>query len=558
MGNSTAGERGPDRDPQSRAVSTRPLQCVLVVWLLVGGGGWAFTTAIGVYAFHRGGAGAVGAITAARLLPGVFGAPLCGRALDRVDRVWVIGAACTAQTLALTACGVLMLGGAGVPVLIGVTVAFSLAASAPRPGLQALVPALARDQAELVRATAAWATVDNLGFVLGSGAGGLAITLVEPAVVVLGAAGGLLIAAVTVIVLPTTPPTELDADASGEHPSTAADLLGGIRALRAARSLWAPFALFAGLLLLEGTTDVQLVAVGLTRMHIGNGGPGVLFAVWGLGGMCSGAILPRLLRRRGLGLVLAGGALTFGLALGFAGLPWPVAAVLAMIPTGLGFALVESGMMSIVPRLADDAVVGRVFALSEMLYGGAGAAGALLAPVLIALLGASASIAAVGLSFAALAAFTWPTLRRLDGDQARAAALRDRLLSLPFFSPLPLPRVERLVQGARQRSLAAGHEVVRAGEAGDECFLIEQGEVEVVPHGYRLGAGEVFGEIALVRDLPRSATVRTCSDVRVWVLSRAAFVGAIGSHPASARLVEALITERAGPGSDLLRSRLTT
>jgi MFS family permease len=523
---------------------TRPLPRVLVVWLLVGGGGWAFTTAIGVYAFHRAGAGGVGAIVAARLLPTVVGAPLSGHTLDRVNRVLVIGAACAAQAVALTACGVLMLGGAGLPLLIGATVIFSLAASAPRPGLQALLPALARDQAELVRATAGWATVDNLAFVLGSGAGGLAIIVVVPAVVVLGAAGGLVVATATVLALPSTTPTELDDRADTDTPSVKAEVLGGVRALRATRSLWAPFALFAGLLLLEGTTDVQLVAVGLTRLNLGNGGPGVLFAVWGLGGMCSGAVLPRLIRRRGLGLVLAGGALTFGLALGFAGLPWPLAAVLAMVPTGLGFALVESGMMSVVPRLADDAVVGRVFALSEMLYGGAGAIGALVAPGLIALLGADASIAAVGLAFAVLAACTWPTLRRLDSDQSRAAVLRHQLLALPFFAPLSVPRVERLVQGARQRSLAAGHEIVRASEPGHEYFLIDQGVVEVVEPRLRLGAGQGFGEIALMRDLPRTATVRACSDVRLWVLSRAAFLGAVGSDESSARLVEALIVER--------------
>ena len=244
--------------------------------------------------------------------------------------------------------------------------------------------------------------------------------------------------------------------------------------------------------------------------------------------------------------MLAGGALTFGLALTFAGLPWPLATVLAMVPTGLGFALVESGMMSVVPRLADDAVVARVFALSEMLYGGAGAIGALIAPGLIALLGADASIAAVGVAFAELALVTWPALGRLDFDQSRAAALRHQLLAQPFFAPLSLPRIERLVQGARQRSLAAGQEIVRTSEPGDEFFLIEQGEVEVVEPGLRLGAGQAFGEMALMRETSRTATVRACSDVRLWVLSRAAFVGAVGSHESSARLVEALILERSG------------
>lgn len=141
-----------------------PLAVLLGAWLLVGTGGWAFAIALAVYAFDRSGAGAVGAVTAARLLPAMFAAPLTGGLIDRGDRSRVVAGACVLQAVCLALAGGFVLAGASL-VVIGVLAALSsIAATVPRPGLQALLPALACSPQELTRATALWSAVDSARF----------------------------------------------------------------------------------------------------------------------------------------------------------------------------------------------------------------------------------------------------------------------------------------------------------------------------------------------------------------------------------------------------------
>jgi hypothetical protein len=164
--------------------------------------------------------------------------------------------------------------------------------------------------------------------------------------------------------------------------------------------------------------------------------------------------------------------------------------------------------------------VGRVYALSEILYAGAVAVGALIAPLLIAALGAAGSLAAVGVAFALGALLAWRSYGRLDAGQAESGRVRELLRGVRFLAPLPLPRLERLVRGARAVAVGAGDSVVRIGEPGQEFFVIEAGTVEIEEFGRRQGPGTGFGEIALLRDVPRTATVRAVTDLRLWSVTR--------------------------------------
>jgi MFS family permease len=308
--------------------------------------------------------------------------------------------------------------------------------------------------------------------------------------------------------------------------------------------LRAPYALFAGALLLEGTSDVQLVALALGKLGMGNGGPGLLFAVWGVGGVLGSALIVFLVRRRGYGLVLAAGTLMFSAGLAAAGADGVALALAVMVPAGAGFALVESAIVGLVPRLADDALIGRVYALSEILYAAGGGLGALLAPLLIATFGAAGSLAVVGIVLGTGAIVGWRACARIDAGQEQAARVRELLRGVGFLAPLPLPRLERLVREARALTATPGTEIVRLGERGEDFYVIEQGTVEIVEYWFARGPGEGFGEIALLREVPRTATVRAASDVRLWALGRTAFIGAVTNHVDSQRLADELISER--------------
>ncbi|MFZ0043573.1 MAG: MFS transporter [Solirubrobacteraceae bacterium] len=516
------------------------LRLAVGAWLLASCGGWAFTTAIAVYAFHRSGAGGVAGVTVARLLPAAVAAPVSGRFIDRGDRGRVAAVACAAQAAVLVTAAAVIRGGASLPFVALLAALFSIATSAPRPALQSLMPALARTPEELARASAAWGAIDNLAFLLGGGVGGAAIGLIGEGDVVLGAAAALGLAAICASRLPVVVATSRDEPESGEEEGLMA-ALEGIRVVGRSPLLRAAFVLFAGLLLLEGTTDVQVVALALGPLHLGSGGAGVMFFIWGAGGIVGSALILGLVRRRGYGLVFAIGAVVFGAGLAAAGIPSLAVALAAMIPAGIGFAFVETAMISVIPRLADDSVVGRVYALSEVLYGSAGCAGALLAPPLIRVFGVSGSLVVVGVAYAACALLGWPAFLALDRGQEVAGRLRELVRGIGFLAPLPLPRLERLVRDAHALEVGAGEVIITLGERGEEFFMIERGEVEVVEYQRCLGTGEGFGEIALLHDVPRTATVRATVQTQLWVLTRRAFIGAVSAHADASRLAEAVI-----------------
>jgi MFS family permease len=517
-----------------------PLTRLLTAWLLAGTGHWAFLIAAAVYAFDRSGAGAVGLVTAAGLLPAVVAAPLTGHLIDRLGRAGIVAGACALEAVSIGVAAAVMSGhGALWPIILFAAIS-GAAATAPRPALEALMPALASTPDELVRATAAWSATDNVGFLLGGGVGGIAIALLGAGAVAAVAAALFAGAAILALELPWVKATEAD---ESEEEGGLGDALAGLRALGRAPLLRPAFLLLAGLTLIEGTTNVQLVVLSISHLGMGNGGPGQLYAVWGLGGVVGSATLLALVRVRGYGLALLLGALVFAVGVGVAGADGVALGLVAMLPAGIGFALVEAAVMALVPRLADDVVAGRVYALAEILYAGGAGVGALIGPALIHALGAPGSLAVVGAAFGALAIVVSGTLARLDRGQEEASRVRELLRGIRFLAPLPLPRLERLVRSAEPVTVPAGETVITAGEPGTEFYAIADGEVEIVEYGRTQGPGSGFGEIALLADVPRTATVRALTDLELWSLDRRSFVAAVNSHGDVAGLADSTIAE---------------
>ena len=194
-GNWAAGSTGEMMRGVSSRVPRGPLAMILSAWLLASTGGWAFAIALAVYAFDRSGAVAVGAVAAARLLPAVLAAPLTGGLIDRRDRGRVVAAACAVQAACLGIAAALVLDHASLVVIVVLAALSSATATATRPGLQALMPALAPSALELIRATAAWSAADSVAFMLGGGAGGIAIAGAGAGAIVAAAATMLALAA---------------------------------------------------------------------------------------------------------------------------------------------------------------------------------------------------------------------------------------------------------------------------------------------------------------------------------------------------------------------------
>jgi len=111
-------------------------------------------------------------------------------------------------------------------------------------------------------------------------------------------------------------------------------------------------------------------------------------------------------------------------------------------------------------------------------------------------------------------------------DRTTAAPEATALLRrVPMLAALPEPVVERLAREAVDASFRAGTPIVREGEPGDRFYVVKSGTVEIL--GRTFGSGSGFGEIALLRDVPRTATVRAASDASLWSLERDSFLRAL-------------------------------
>jgi CRP-like cAMP-binding protein len=144
-------------------------------------------------------------------------------------------------------------------------------------------------------------------------------------------------------------------------------------------------------------------------------------------------------------------------------------------------------------------------------------------------------------------------LARRIGGFATVAQVPERefglVRGLPLFAPLPLAVVETLALRLEQRAYPPGETIVRQGEAGRTFYVVAAGTAEVHEDGVlvrRIDAGGFFGEIALIRDVPRTATVTAITPVTTLGMDREDFLAGIGAHARSASAAEAVVVDRLG------------
>ena len=117
--------------------------------------------------------------------------------------------------------------------------------------------------------------------------------------------------------------------------------------------------------------------------------------------------------------------------------------------------------------------------------------------------------------------------------------LADTVRSIPLFSGLSREDIAKILGKLEEKSFSTGTTIFSQGEVGDAFYLIQSGAVQVVlesktvrPEGIIvLGPLDWFGEMALLSDEPRSATIITVNDTTVWRLSREDWDELIEKHP---------------------------
>ena len=527
------------RNPELRRLQLAGLGSTLAIWV--------YSIAIAVYAYREDGAKAVGIVLFARWALAAVFAPWLAVFADRLSRRRVMLA--VDATRAMLVAGMTAVAAAGGPSLLTYVLAVltSIISAAFAPAQAALLPTLAETPEELTASNLAQNTISSVGTFVGPAVGGVVLALTGPWLVFGLAAAGYVWSGLCVLGL--TPDRAPEREA---REPIAAELTAGFTAIGRDRRLQVIVGLIGAQMFVVGALEVVIVVDAIRVLHAGNAGVGWLNTTLGVGGLLGGAAGVALTARKrlagdfGLGFLVFGGGLAALAA--FTSLP---AALLLFAAMGMGSTLIDVAGITLMQRTAPAAAVGRVFGVLESLMLATLATGALAMPLLIAPLGPRTAFAVVGALLPVAAILTWRSLTAIDRTARIATEPLELLRAIVIFAPLAATVLERLATLTVELSASAGETVIRQGDAGDRFYVLAEGTATVEIDGAptrTLGPGDFFGEIALLRDVPRTATVRAVDDLRLYALERGDFLAAVTGHAPSREAADSLVAERLPAG----------
>ncbi len=521
-------------------------------------GDWASMTAITIYAYQEGGAAAVGIFAAVRFLAAAVAGPLGAAVADRVSRRRFMMTVDLARALVVAVTGAIIVVDGPALVVYVLAVVTTVVGASFRAAQAGLVPRLVSSPSELTAMNGVAGNIENAVSFVGPALGAVLVTWVGVAPVIwLNAATFVwsfaLVAAVRVPVRDedgtagAADPAAGDEGADEEDESTWVELTAGFALVARDRDLRTITLLTCAQTFLWGALTVYLVVLAEQQLATGAAGVGYLNALFGVGAVVGGLLVLTRLSKQKLAQDMFWGVVGWAvplLVIAVAPTPWVIVAMLVLV--GLADPYINLGFDTIPQRLASERTMSRVYAAADALTVAAVALGALVAPTVLALLGLSGALVAMSLLVLGYAVLTLPRLRALD-ERLREPDGIDLLRGVAAFRPLPPARLEELAHHLEVLEVAAGHVVVAEGGTSDRFYVIESGEVEVTQAGAvlrREGAGEFFGEIGLLRDVPRTATVRAVVPTRLRVLGRAEFLGAVTGTGAARSALDEIVTGR--------------
>jgi MFS family permease len=531
--------------PLQQALANREIRLAETAWMLGIGAEGAFVVALLVYAYQVGGIVEVGLASLARTLPAGLLAPLIAGLADRLPRHRLLLAVHTSRGAVVALLAVTAALGGGTALLLLLAALEGILAGLHRPSNAALLPALARAPEELVASNVVSGAGENVGSLVGPAVAAGLVTLfgVGPALLAPAAAFGAAAIAISLV-----HPSAQPAHQAASHRSGWRRALSGIVALREHPSA----ALLAGIgmtqTFVRGAMTVMLVAAAAQLMSLGEQGIGVLQAAIGLGGIAGAVAGSAFAGRRRLSGAMLLGLVLWGLPITVIGLlPNAIVAIAVLTVLGIGNAIFDVGLFSLIQRNVPNRVRGSVFGACEGIFMLGVAIGSLAGPPIAHLAGLRGGLVLTGLVLPLLAVVAASAIRRAD----LAAIVPERQMRLlrgvAIFQPLPLTVVEQIAGSLEPMAFNVDQAVCTEGESGDRFFIIDAGHAEVEQSGTvlrHLAEGDSFGEIALLRSVPRTATVRAEDALKTFSLKQLDFVSAVTGNPQAAIVADGLIQER--------------
>jgi MFS family permease len=510
---------------------------------------WMSWIAILVYAFSRGGATETGIAALVQLAPAAVVAPMAATFGDHFRRERALLFAYVIQAAAMVLATIALATGAPSWLVYAAAAAANTSITLTRPIQAALLPSLARTPSELTTANVAAATIETGSMLVGPALAGVALAATGPAVVFAASAAVLVAGAVLVRGARSHPHSEAVVRQAGSFASAAADMLTGFRLSFRERQPRVVLAIIAAGSILWGMLDVLLVVLAIDVLKLGDSGVGLLNAAVGAGGLLGAAAASMtLIGRRGLAVPVATGVLLWAAPLAVLGLFASVPAAIALLAiAGLGRMLLDTSSHTLLQRVAPDRMLARIFGLLEGVHMGSLAIGSILAPALVAIGGEGTAFLVAGSAMLLTGVLAWPALRRLDTVGAARQQDVDLLRGIPMFAPLGPAAIDRLACALVPVHAHSGGVVVQQGDPGDHFYIVTSGRVAISIDGRPVReehAGDSFGEIALLRSVPRTATVLAMEPTQMVLLERGPFLEAVTGMPASAAVAEAVVDAR--------------
>ena len=488
--------------------------------------------AVLVYAYGEGGTREMGIAAVALLLPTALLAPFVSQIGDRMHReralafgYLAIGVAAGLTTAAL----MLSLPSSAVYVFAALA---TLSISMVRPTHLSILPELAETPAQLTAANALTSTLEGFAIFIGPLLAGMLIAVDGPELVF--GVSAVMMLAVGLLVLAVHARTRMI-----EHHGAVGDALEGFRELRRRPGARLLLGFVAGQTVVIGALDVLTVVLAYGVLSMGPAGPGVLSAAVGVGGLVGAAATVTLIGRERLAPAFFLGVFAIGLPIALVAFTnGPASALILLGVAGVGKSFFDVTSRTLLQRSVDDDVLARVFGVQEGLSMGALALGSVIAPIVVNRIGVDAAFLAAGLALPAVALISLERIRSVD----RSAAVADPsdialLRRTPLFGPLGPANLERVARNLTSLEVAAGEKVIVEGDPGDRFYLIADGSLEVSRGGVslaKLGPGDFVGEIALLRNVPRTATVIASEPSSLRALDRDHFLAAVTGSPTGA------------------------
>ena len=379
------------------------------------------------------------------------------------------------------------------------------------PALRALAPTLVQTPSELSSVNLVISLGLALAIFLGPLVGGLAYELTGAVPVVTA------VAAVFALSYPRLsrfqqegPPVEPEPVTQARH-GRLSEALEGLRTAASERDIRLTLLVFCGYSFAVGILDVLLIVIARDVLHQSSGGAGALYAAFGVGGLLAGIGIGQLVRAR---LARVFGIAVVVWALPIAGIALAAQVAIAWVCgffAGMAGTVAQAAGDTVLQRATPDRLMSRVLGAYETLTGIAYMVAALVPAILIASLGAR-TILVIGAAVAPLVViFCWRGLLQLDRDLDVDDERLKLVSSVPWLHTGSLAEQDRLAALLEEESAPAGEVILYQGETGIRFYILQSGAARVLVDGRevsRLGSGDWFGEVALLSDIPRTATVQ--------------------------------------------------